>query len=51
MVSEVTIMETMKPYFEFLVMRIVCGIPQITPRRDSRRLEEGAEESKEAKEI
>lgn len=30
MVSEVTIMETMKPYFEFLVMRIVCGIPQIT---------------------
>lgn len=28
--SEITIMETMKPYFEFLVMRIVCGIPQIT---------------------
>jgi hypothetical protein len=28
--SEITIMEAMKPYFEFIVMRIVCGIPEIT---------------------
>ena len=28
--SEITIMETMKPYFEFIVMYIVCGIPEIT---------------------
>lgn len=28
--SEITIMEAMKPYFEFIIMRIVCGIPEIT---------------------
>ena len=28
--SEITIMEAMKPYFEFIVMYIVCGIPEIT---------------------
>lgn len=28
--SEITIMEAMEPYFEFIVMRIVCGIPEIT---------------------
>jgi len=28
--SQITIMEAMKPYFEFVVMRIVCGIPEIT---------------------
>ena len=28
--SEITVMEAMKPYFEFMVIRIVCGIPQIT---------------------
>lgn len=28
--SEITIMEAMKPYFEFVVMYIVCGIPEIT---------------------
>ena len=28
--SEITIMETMKPYFEFIVIYIVCGIPEIT---------------------
>ncbi len=28
--SEITIMEAMKPYFEFIVMRIICGIPEIT---------------------
>jgi len=28
--SEITIMESMKPYFEFVVMRIICGIPEIT---------------------
>lgn len=28
--SEITIMEAMKPYFEFIVMYCVCGIPQIT---------------------
>lgn len=28
--SEITIMETVKPYFEFIVMRVVCGIPEIT---------------------
>jgi TonB-dependent SusC/RagA subfamily outer membrane receptor len=28
--SEITIMETMKTYFEYVVMRIVCGIPEIT---------------------
>lgn len=30
--SEATIMESMKPYFEFVIMRIVCGIPEITLR-------------------
>lgn len=28
--SEITIMEAMKPYFEYVVMYIVCGIPEIT---------------------
>lgn len=28
--AEITIMEAMKPYFEFVVMRIICGIPEIT---------------------
>ena len=28
--SEITVMEAMEPYFEFIVMRIVCGIPEIT---------------------
>lgn len=28
--SQITIMETMKPYFEFIEIRIVCGIPEIT---------------------
>lgn len=28
--SEITIMEATKPYFEFIIMRIVCGIPEIT---------------------
>ena len=28
--SEITIMESVKPYFEFIVIRIVCGIPEIT---------------------
>lgn len=28
--SEITIMEAMEPYFEFVVIRIVCGIPEIT---------------------
>ena len=30
MASEITIMESMKPYFEFVVMRVICGIPEIT---------------------
>ncbi len=28
--AEITIMEAMKNYFEFVAMRIVCGIPEIT---------------------
>ena len=28
--SEITIMEAMKPYFDFIVIYIVCGIPEIT---------------------
>jgi len=28
--SEITIMEAMKPYFEFIVIYIICGIPEIT---------------------
>jgi len=28
--SEITIMEAMKPYFEYIVMYIICGIPEIT---------------------
>lgn len=28
--SEITIMEAMEHYFEFIVIRIVCGIPEIT---------------------
>lgn len=28
--SQITIMEAMKSYFDFVVIRIVCGIPQIT---------------------
>jgi hypothetical protein len=27
--SEITIMEAMKPYFEYVVMRMICGIPEI----------------------
>src|ERR1035437_1037191 len=27
--SEITIMEAMKPYFEYIVMRMICGIPEI----------------------
>jgi len=30
--SEITIMESMKPYFEFVHIYIVCGIPEITLR-------------------
>ena len=29
-VSEITIMETVKSYFEFITIMIVCGIPEIT---------------------
>jgi hypothetical protein len=28
--SEITIMEAMKPYFEFIVLTPICGIPEIT---------------------
>ena len=28
--SQITIMESMKPYFQFVVIRIICGIPEIT---------------------
>jgi hypothetical protein len=28
--SEITIMEAMKPYFEYVVFYVVCGIPEIT---------------------
>ena len=28
--SEITIMEAVKPYFEFIIISIVCGIPKIT---------------------
>lgn len=28
--SEITIMEAMEPYFEYVVMYVVCGIPEIT---------------------
>jgi len=28
--SEITIMEAMKPYFEFIVIYYICGIPEIT---------------------
>ncbi|MDD3036736.1 DUF4419 domain-containing protein [Bacteroides sp.] len=28
--SEITIMETVKPYFEFIVIYVGCGIPEIT---------------------
>ncbi len=28
--SQITIMEAMEPYFEYVVMRLVCGIPVIT---------------------
>jgi len=27
--SEITIMEAMKPYFEYVVIRIICGIPEV----------------------
>jgi len=30
--SEIAIMEAMKPYFEFVVIYVVCGIPEITLR-------------------
>lgn len=29
--SEITVMEAVRPYFEFIIIRIVCGIPKITP--------------------
>jgi hypothetical protein len=28
--SEITVMEAMEPYFEFVVIKVVCGIPEIT---------------------
>jgi hypothetical protein len=28
--TEITIMEAMEPYFEYIVIRMVCGIPEIT---------------------
>lgn len=28
--SEITIMQAMKPYFEYIVIYVVCGIPEIT---------------------
>lgn len=28
--SEITIMEAMEPYFEFIVFYIICGIPEVT---------------------
>lgn len=28
--SEITVMEAMEPYFEFIVIKVVCGIPEIT---------------------
>ena len=28
--SDITIMEAMKPYFEFIVFYVICGIPEIT---------------------
>jgi hypothetical protein len=28
--SDITIMEAMKPYFEFIVIYVICGIPEIT---------------------
>lgn len=28
--SAITVMEAVKPYFEFVVLRLVCGIPRIT---------------------
>jgi hypothetical protein len=28
--SEITLMEAMESYFEFIVIRIICGIPEIT---------------------
>jgi len=30
MASEITIMEAMEPYFEFIVIYVICGIPEIT---------------------
>lgn len=30
--SQITLMEAMKPYFEYVVTRIVCGIPEISLR-------------------
>ncbi len=30
MASQITVMEVVKPYFEFIVMYVVCGIPEIT---------------------
>jgi len=29
-VSQITVMEAMKPYFEYVVFLVVCGIPEIT---------------------
>ncbi len=28
--SEITVMKAVEPYFEFLVIRVICGIPEIT---------------------
>jgi hypothetical protein len=28
--AEITIMETMKPYFEYILFYAICGIPEIT---------------------
>lgn len=33
-VSEITILETLKPYFDYVVIRTICGIPEITLEGD-----------------
>lgn len=48
--SEITIMEATKPYFEFIVMRIVCGIPEITLEGTPQDWEKVLHKAKELKE-
>ncbi|MDR2564107.1 MAG: DUF4419 domain-containing protein [Prevotellaceae bacterium] len=44
--SEITVMEAMKPYFEYIMIYVVCGIPEITLKGTSEDWEKILEKAK-----